>query len=332
VLVLWLRRGAPRPQPWTALLAVGAAVPAFLLPIDRFATLAAAPDAFMTIPLEDVASRWGTDALETAWLLAVAAAVAVFVLIPRRAAPVLAVATGVLLAATSVVASREVARLAEEARNRFFGGADPSWIDAAAREPVTLFYDGSAYWNSVWHQVLWNERVRSVVHVPEAPVPGPLPQRAVSPRFDGLLFDVDGRPVEDGRIVAPTLMTFRGEAIAQLEQRDLDRAGLALWRAAGPPRLRTQTIGLLPNGDFTEARVIVYGCPQGRLELTLLPKAGNAVELLADGTTVERASLDGEFWNGTVHAPASADGSGSCEFVVRANGLVGSTRIEFVES
>jgi hypothetical protein len=331
-LALWLQRGAPRAQPWTAVAAVVVAIPALLLPIDRFATLAAAPDAFMTIPLEHAAARWGMDALETAWLLGVAAVVALFVLIPRRLAPVLAVGVGVLLAATSVVASREVTRLAQDARNRFFGGGDPSWIDDATRDPATIYYDGHAYWNSVWHQVLWNDRIRSVVHVPGAPVPGPLPQRAVSPRFDGLLFDVAGRPVDGPMVVAPTLIRFAGEEVAQLEQRDLDRAALGLWRGGSPVRLRSQTSGLLPNGDFTEARVIVYGCPQGRLELTLLPKAGNAVELFADGAPVERATLNGEFWNGVIHAPPTADGRGSCEFLVRANGLVGSTRMEFVAS
>ena len=332
VLALWLQRGAPRSQPWTAVLAVAVALPAFLLPIERFATLVAAPDAFMTIPLEDLAARWGTGTLETVWLLCVAAVVAVFVLIPRRAAPLLAVGTGVLLAAVSVSASREVTRLAEDARFRFFGGGDPSWIDAAAREPVTLLYDGDAYWNAVWHQVFWNERVRAILHPPGLPVPGPLPQRGVSPRFDGLLFDVTGRPVTNPLVVAPTVMTFRGERIAGVEQRNLDRAGLALWQGESPPRLRTQTTGVLPNGDFTEARVIVYGCPQGRLELTLLPKVGTSVELVADGETVDRAALEGEFWNGTIHAPPSADGTGSCEFLVRANGPVGSTRMEFVES
>jgi 4-amino-4-deoxy-L-arabinose transferase-like glycosyltransferase len=331
-LALWLQRGAPRAQPWTAVIGVVVAIPALLLPIDRFATLAAAPDAFMTIPLEDAAARWGMDALETAWPLGVAVVVAAFVLIPRRLAPALAVGVGVLLVATSVVASRDVSRLAQSARNRFFGGGDPSWIDTATRDPVTIYYDGNAYWNSVWHQVLWNDRIRSVVHVPGAPVPGPLPQRAVSPRFDGLLFDVEGRPVDGPMVVAPTLQRFGDEPVAQLEQRGLDRAGLALWRGGSPVRLRSEIAGVLPNGDFTEARVIVYACPQGRLELTLLPKAGTRVELFADGASVERATMDGEFWNGVIHAPPTADGSGSCEFMVRANGLVGSTRMEFVAS
>jgi 4-amino-4-deoxy-L-arabinose transferase-like glycosyltransferase len=328
-LALWLQRGAPRPQPWTALLALGLAIPAALLPIERFATLEAAPDAFMTIPLEDAVERWGADTLGTLWVLGVAAAVAAFVLVPRRLAPLLAVGVGVLLAGSSLVASREVGRVAQDARHRFFGDADRSWIDEHADGPVTLLVDGSAYWPSVWHQAFWNERVTDVVHLPDAAVPGPLPQRTVSPRFDGLLFDTAGHPVESPRIVAPTPFAFDAKRLAAVEQHDIDRAGLALWRAASPPRLSTWTTDVLPNGDFSHARVVVYACPKGRLELTLIPKAGRAVELFADGRPVGRAELSGEYWNGIISTPPNADGRGSCTFDVQADGLVGSTRLAF---
>jgi hypothetical protein len=328
-LALWLQRGAPRPQPWTTLLALAVAVPALLLPVKRFAILEAAPDAFMTIPLEKAVERWGTDTLGTLWVLSVAVAVAAFVLVPRRAAPLLAVGVGVVLAASSLVASREVGRLAQDARHRFFGEADRSWIDAHADGPVTVLFDGGAYWPWVWHQALWNERVRDVVHLPDTAVPGPLPQRTVSPRFDGLLFDTTGNPIANPRIVAPTVLSFDARRVADLEQHDIDRAGLALWRAASPPRVRTWTTDVQPNGDFTHARVVVYACPKGRLELTLIPKAGHLVELVADGRPVGRAELAGEYWNGVIGTPPGADGRGSCTFDVQADDLVGSTRLDF---
>ena len=331
-LALWLQRGAPRPQPWTALLALAVAIPAVLLPVKRFAILEAAPDAFMTIPLEDAVERWGADTLATIWVLGVGAAVAAFVLLPRRLTPLLAVAVGVLLAGSSLVASREVGRLAQDSRHRFFGDADRSWIDAQADGPVTLLFDGSAYWPSVWHQAFWNERVRDLVHLPDAAVPGPFPQRTVSPRFDGLLFDTDGKPVESPRIVAPTVFAFDARRVAEIEQHDIDRAGLALWRAASPPRLSTWTTDVQPNGDFTHARVVVYACRKGSLELTLIPKAGHAVELFADGRSTGRAELTGEYWNGIISTPPTADGHGSCTFDVQADGLVGSTRLAFVAS
>ena len=158
---------------------------------------------------------------------------------------------------------------------------------------MTLLFDGSAYWPSVWHQVLWNERVREVVHLPELPVSGPMPQREVSPRFDGLLFDPAGQPVDDAEVVAPTGVTFSGRPVATIAQQDIDRAGLELWRGPAQARLQTITTGVLPNGDFTEA-------------------------------------IEGEYWNGIIGAPPTADGRSLCEFVVRANDLVGSTRMAYV--
>jgi hypothetical protein len=328
---LWLQLGAPRPRPWTPLLAVALAAPAILLPIGRFATLAAEPDSFMTIPFTDAAARWGAETLDTLWLVGAVAVLLAFLLVPGRLAPVLAGVVGVLLVAVSVKAGSTLAALSLDTQHRFFGRADPDWVDEHADGRVALFYDGGAYWPWVWHHVLWNRRVDAIVHVPDAPVPGVLPQRAVGPRFDGLLLDLSGRPVETPYVVAPTTMTFAGERVEQIAQENIDRAGLALWRVRPPARLATKTDGVLPNGDFTAAHVTVYGCRPGRLELTLLPKGGRPVTLAANGRVVDRVDIGGgEFWNGVISTPPDADGRTSCDFDVESDGLVGSTRLEYV--
>ena len=323
---LWLKRGAPRPQPWTALLALAVAVPAVLLPFDRFVTDRAVPDAFMVVPLLEFGGR-----REELWLAVLGASMAAFLLLPRRWTPMLAVACGLLLAATSVSVARELGRIGDDNRNRFFADADRGWIDAAADGPVTILYDGNAYWPSIWQQVVWNDRIRTVVTLPDTEVPGPLPQRVVSPRFDGFLFDLRGEPVESRYVVAPTLFTLQGERVADLPQRDLDRAGLALWRTDGPPRLATRIHDVLPNGDFTNASVTVYGCRPGRLEATLLEKSDLPIQLRADGRPAGRVRFgeDG-VWNGSIPSPPTADGRTSCEFELLSGGLVGSTRLEYV--
>ena len=192
-------------------------------------------------------------------------------------------------------------------------------------------FDGGAYWPWVWHHVLWNRRVAAIVHAPETPVPGVLPQRAVGPRFDGLLLDLTGRPVDTPYVVAPTTMTFHGRLVEQITQENIDQAGLALWRVRQPVHLATTTTGLLPNGDFSEARVTVYGCKPGRLELTLLPKGGKPVRLSADGKLVQTVDIGGaEYWNGIIPTPPTADGTTSCDFGVRSDALVGSTRMVYV--
>jgi hypothetical protein len=330
-LALWLQRGAPRPQPWTAVLAVAVAAPAILLPIERFATLESEPDAFMTIPFTSAAARWGSGTLHSLWLVGAVGVVLAFVLLPKRLAPALAGLVGLLLVAASVKAGTTLGALSLEKQHRFFGQADPDWVDEHADARVALLFDGGAYWPWVWQHVLWNRRVAAIVHPPETPVPGVLPQRAVGPRFDGLLLDLAGRPVETPYIVAPTTMTFDGRLVEQIAQENTDRAGLALWRVRPPIRLATTTSGLLPNGDFSAAHVTVYGCRPGRLELTLLPKGGKPVTLSANGQVVERVDMgDGEFWNGVIPSPPGADGRTSCDFDVGSEAIVGSTRIEYV--
>ena len=331
VLALWLRLGAPRPQPWTAGLAVAVAAPAILLPIGRFAILEAEPDAFMTIPFTAAAARWGADTLDALWLVGVVGVVLAFLLVPRRFAPALACLVGLLLVAASVKTGARLGALSLDTQHRFFGRADPDWVDERADGRVALLFDGGAYWPWVWHHVLWNRRVAAIVHVPETPVPGVLPQRPVGPRFDGLLLDLAGRPVETPYVVAPTTMTFDGRLVEQITQENIDRAGLALWHVRPPVRLATTTSGLLPNGDFSAAHVTVYGCRPGRLELTLLPKGGKPVTLSANGRVVDRVDIGGgEYWNGVIPTPPEADGHTSCDFDVASDALVGSTRMVYV--
>ena len=84
--------------------------------------------------------------------------------------------------------------------------------------------------------------------------------------------------------------------------------------------------------NLTQARIDVFDCRPGRLEVTLVPKEGQPLELLVDGEVVQRVEAipaDPGYWNGTLYTPAGADG-GRCTFELRSAGLVGSTRLAFV--
>lgn len=330
---VWLARGAPRPQPATSMIAFAIAVPAVLLPVRELATPFATPDSFMIIPVQRLLGALSPDVVDTAWLIVAVALVAAAVAVPRRAAAVLPVLVGLGLAATSVIATAEIKRLAHIDDVRFFGGASRTWVDDAATDDVAYLYDGSAYWNGVWKTAFWNERIRTVVRLP-GPLPSPLPSRVVSPRFDGALVTERGLSLETRQIVAPSAFTFVGTQLAEVVQRDLDESGLRLWRTAGPPKLSTWTTGLEPNGDILEPiRVNVYACGPGQLELTLLGKQGTPVEIDLDGVPALRLELASEtVWSGSIPTPAGANGRQRCTFEIRSTGLVGSTRIEFVRA
>jgi hypothetical protein len=95
-------------------------------------------------------------------------------------------------------------------------------------------------------------------------------------------------------------------------------------------------VGLKPNGDLygeSSARVVVFGCGPGELQLTLLGKQGLPTRISSEGKVVaERAIPPNAVWRVAVPAPKDADGTGRCIYGLSSDGLIGSTRIEFVRS
>ena len=116
---------------------------------------------------------------------------------------------------------------------------------------------------------------------------------------DGLLRAVDGRAFQPALVAAPTDFELAGERIAQAP-RSTDLAGITLWRPVRPLRLLTSRTGVKPNGDVLgTAQITVYACGRGRLELTLLGKQGDPVELRVNGLTWARPRVaPGAAWTG----------------------------------
>ena len=111
---------------------------------------------------------------------------------------------------------------------------------------------------------------------------------------------------------------------------------MTLWHVESPVRVLQRVRGLEPNGDLygrTSARIEVFACGPGELQLTLLGKQGLSTRIRLDGQVVaERAIPPEGVWRPSVPAPAGADGSGRCVYELESDGLIGSTRIEFVRS
>lgn len=330
-LALWVHRSAPRPQPWTSIAAGIVAGPVILLPVRVLSNELTAHNAFMTIALAKLQEHTSATTLQTAYVVGAALVVAVFVLLPARAAPVLVALVAVGLVGASVSATREVERLAGLERASVFGDADPTWVDEAVRRPVTLFYTGDRTWTDVWQHLFWNERIARVVSRPELQVPGPLPQSAVAPDGDGRLLTDDPSPVDPDLILTTPGLVFRGERVVELPA-SFDQAGLVLWRVEHPLRLSQWATGVKPNGDLAgPATVQVFSCGPGRLELTLLGKEGLPLLISRDGKRVRELTVpSGEVAHLSIPAPPDADGTTRCVYELDSGGLMGSTRIEFV--
>jgi hypothetical protein len=328
-LCLWIARGAPRPR-LVAAAGIVLALAVASIPLDQVAAVTEAHDLFTTMPLLDLTDAWSEHAARAALIVAGAALAATF-LLPRR---LLWPAVGLLalaFVAVSVDASRNVADLSEAEWEKSFGDASPDWVDRAARGDVVLLNSGDREWTADARTLFWNRRIRRVVRLPDAEGYGPMPQQVVTPLFSGELLDAADRPLAPGYLVAPSAVVPVGEKLAEAPVTST-QPGAALWRVEPPLRLRQRVEGLNPNGDFNGlARISVFGCEPGSLELTLLGKDGQPVEVRVDGVPIETITpAPDTVWEGSVPSPPYADGESRCVYELESDGLVGSTRLEFV--
>ena len=254
--------------------------------------------------------------------LGAAALLLALVVVPRRFSLVLPALVAALLAASSVVASNVIAARARSDQAALVG-APADWIDRAAKGPVTYVYAGAATWNVVWQQRFWNRRVRHVVSLSPSFVPGPMPQTRQRLGPGGILRTADGHAVASQRVA------FVGEPVAR-HTLSPDSDALVLWQLDAPPRVSFVTQDIKPNGDMVKpGHITVYDCGGGRLELTLLPKATDVVEVLLGRRVVLRRRIAGlDSWHGVIHVPPSV-GPRICRFTVRGGLLLGSTVIAF---
>jgi hypothetical protein len=320
VFALWLDRGAPRPRAVATPLVLGIFVLLALTPWHRLVAANALPDTF------GVAILYSLGAQHAATAVAVAALVVLLVIAaaPTRALLSLPALVLALLIASSAVAARDIARRVNYDQKNLVG-SPADWVARATGAPVAYLYDGEAYWNGVWQVEFWNENVRNVVSLAPNRVPGPLRQEIVDPDNRGAL------PIRERYVVASDRHTFVGTPVARVDQTGLPEAGLTLWRLDGQPRLSSTQRDIHPNGDITApARLTVYDCAGGHLELTLIPKKTRVVTIRLEGRVVQRTHIAGlPYWNGTVYAPPGG-GPRVCHFELDAQSLLGSTKIEFV--
>ena len=332
VFVVWLQRGVPRPQPFTSVAMFAIAAAALLLPISRVTVPAVFADSPSVIPLERLSHRLSQSALESVYAGVAAVVLLVAVFVPKRFALALAGVVALCLASASVVASLEIRDGSQTERERTFAGGPPGWIDVTGAQDVALLVTNARPWPSAWETLFWNKSIAKLVRIRGSVNPGVVPQAVVDVGVDGQLRTRTHELVTARYVVAPTGVFPLGEQVASLPA-SLDQPGMVLWRTTSPLQLSYRTAHLKPNGDiYGESAVVkVFRCGRGRLELTLLGKQGLPTRILFDGKVVaERAIPNGEVWRPSIPTPTSANGSTPCVYKIASDGLIGSTRIEFV--
>ncbi len=330
---VWLHRGVPRPQPVTSLIALVLAASALLLPLGRVTAEAVYADAPSMISLERLSHHIGQDTFEAVYTVAAALVLLLAVVLPRRGGSALAALVAIALAAGSLVASFQIRDRSQVERERTFADASTDWIDASGARDVALVLTGARFWPSAWEELFWNSSIRQVVRLPGVESPGIVAEVVAAPRADGRIEARSGDLVAAAYVVAPTSLSVIGEPVATLPS-SFEQPGMVLWRATAPLTVSQRVIGLRPDGDLhgnEHALIRVFACAPGRLELTILGKEGDPTRVLVGRRVVaERNVPPGEVWRPSVPAPPDADGSSMCTFRLETDGLIGTTRVEFV--
>jgi hypothetical protein len=317
VFCVWLGRGARRPLVVAVTTSFAVAALTLLVPWNHLISTVATPDS-PSIALLLRLDRHGPADIVA---IVVPIVLAAFVLLPRRVILLLPAAAFGLLIATSAIASNTIARLDHGVQEDIVG-SPRSWIDRTATGPVGYFYDGEVYWNTVYQERFWNQKIQSVAST--KPVPGPMPQTHVRIGPTGSI------PLDEKWVVASDPHQFVGTPVAHLTETGLDVTGLTLWKLDGPARLSLQLFDIQPNGDIVApAHIKVWDCGGGTLQITLLPKATKQLVIRLNGrTVVDRYVGNLEVWRGMLHVPPSSTPR-TCLFTILPQQLLGSTLIRF---
>jgi hypothetical protein len=266
----WIAVGAPRPPVLAAAAASIALALPLVFPYTRFIGEPAKSDTLGLIPLWThndrlpFGSYWATVALVGTALLAL------FFLVPARAA----IAVPLVLLALYAVESRPVwsgangfLRASEGALFQGIQGVPRDWVDSAVPEgaAVTVLWRGHPDRFVVNQNEFFNRAVGDVLYT-TAPTPGGIGETAVTvDERDGVVLDPDGDPVRPRYLLADGAFTPDGDPIARDE-----RLQTTLWRVRGPLVSTTKVEGVYadawsgPNVTWTKR-----ACSGGELAVWL---------------------------------------------------------------
>ncbi len=324
VLLAWVARGAPRPQPLAGIAAGASAALVLAIPFERFINTSAQSDTLMLLPWWSVQDRVGLEwVAELAFALAVVLAL-VFLVVPAR----FAIAVPLVVLAYFAVAfypiwfgEHGLERASAGALFQGIRGVERSWIDdALAGAPdgaVAVLWTGRADRFTVNQSEFFNRAVGDVYYV-DQPTPGGIGETRVTvDPEDGVVRRADGTSVDARWALLDGSVTPDGEVVARDEL-----LGTTLWELDGPLASTTKIEGVYPN-DSWSGRQVTYTkrrCDGGTLAValssdpSLFPGARQRVTAEVEGADTSGPAATVEFVSdavATLRVPLAADG-GSC--------------------
>jgi hypothetical protein len=267
-LLVWIDRGAARPNRATAVAAlVAGALPA-VLPYTQLISLNAVSDTPALLPVWSLHSAlFPIEQVSLVVGLACIAAAVVFVSTPRRYALVLPLLVLVYFAVSQkpITGKHRTASVG----SLFAGITNPhrDWIDRAVggNADVVAIWTGNTDRYAIWENEIFNRSVGRVYDTGD-PLSGDLPETrlSVDPRTG--VMSANGEPVRSRYALTDTSVELDGKVIAQDE-----RKGMLLYRLSGPLRQTTQVAGLYPQDTWSGSTVTYtrLGCTGGSVAVRL---------------------------------------------------------------
>ena len=270
-LLLWVQRGAPRPRLWGL---VAGGVTLGLLATVPFGTLTPNPryvqevsDAPSLVALSSlVGNGVALSDLRLLVILAAAAALLVFLIVPRR----FAFLFPLLVLAYFAISQKPIDRVYRQTSvNDLFGGISVSrdWIDRKVGHDarVAVIWSGNTDKYSIWENEFFNRSLRDFYYT-QAPLAGDLPEKRLSiDRRTGLM-SAGGRAVRATYVLTDGSVALNGRVISRDE-----RKGMLLYRVGGPLRQLSRVEGLYPQDTWSgpEAIYTRLDCRGGTVTATL---------------------------------------------------------------
>jgi len=257
-LLVWVERGAPRP-PIRAVAAAGAAA---LLPLtipwERFIETGATSDTLALLPIWSAFGSLLFDSIDATVLAGGLLAALLLLLVPRRYALAVPLATLLYFAGISHniwFGERGFKLASAGALFQGIRAGEPDWIDNAVPEGATV----AVLWTGVTDRFVVNQNEffnRSVgpIYFVGGPTPGGLAEAEVrlEPRTGTALL-ADDSPLEHDYVLAEGTLAPDGESVAREPA-----LGLTLWKLDGPFVSTPVTITGLYPGDSWSGRTVTW--------------------------------------------------------------------------
>jgi hypothetical protein len=319
-LLAWVDDGLPRPWARTAGAAAVAALLPLTIPWERFIETGAISDTLALLPIWSAFGLLLRDSIDLTVLAGGVLAGALFLLVPRRFALALPLATLLYFALVSHNVWFGEHGFKQASAGALFTGirTERDWIDDAVPKgtKVAVVWTGATDRFAVNQNEFFNRSVGPVYYV-GGPTPGGLAETEVRlDEDDGSVRLLNGTPLDERYVLLESRISPDGVAVA----RDAG-LGMTVWRLDEPlVSTETEIEGLYPGDTWSGPRVVYTrrNCRGGTLRVALssdpmLFERAQTIRARVGGRVVSRVLLQPD-GTATIRAPLRRSG-GDCRIV-----------------